>query len=130
MKKGFLILLCCTLVVGLRLNATNARPAYFKEFKEKYLKPEGTEEEKAFADLVNSKVKCNVCHGKNDQGKDDKKVRNVYGQALSDALGATKVKEKEKIQEALDAAAEKKASDDGPSFGELINMGKLPAGEE
>lgn len=68
--------------------------------------------------------KCNVCH----EGR-SKKNRNVYGKAMAEALGAKKVKDKEKIKASLKAIAEKPSQVEGKTFGELIAEGKLPASE-
>jgi len=106
--------------------ATQGREAYAikqfaDQFKEVYVKdgtPLATEVETA---------KCNVCHkGKN------KKDRNVYGEALAKLLDKKEDKANvEKIREAL-ATVAKESSDpakpDAPTFGALIEDGKLPGG--
>ncbi len=103
--------------------------AFKKEFEAKYVKKDPTTDaEKALAAAV-TKVKCNVCHvGKN------KKARNEYGKALDHLLDKKKdAKNKAKIQSALDEVANMKSDpkdDTSPSFGELIQEGKLPGGEE
>lgn len=126
MKKAVLILVCGALVFSLTLSTASAIPPFAAEFKARYVKenPE-TDEEKALAAAV-EKVKCNVCH----MGK-EKKERNAYGKALDELLDKKEdAKNKEKIQEALEAVEEMKADEDGPTFGELIKEGKLPGGEE
>jgi hypothetical protein len=119
-----------------RIPAAWALPPFFKEFQAKYVKADATDEkEKAFADLVVKKVKCNVCH----MGT-SKKMRNAYGTQLAMLLKKENFKaarlkdEPEKvtaeIQAALDqVAAMKSAGDGSPTFGELIVQGKLPAGD-
>ena len=64
--------------------------------------------------------KCGVCHGKS------KKMRSDYAQALGKALGAKKVKDKDKINAAL-MEVEGKEYEDGKTYGDLLNDGKLPA---
>lgn len=91
------------------------------EFKDMYVKdgsPLAAEVEKA---------KCNVCHvGKN------KKDRNAYGNALAELLDKKADKDdKEKIRKALEqvaAMSSDPAKADAPTFGALINEGKLPGG--
>ncbi len=103
--------------------------AFKKEFDAKYVKKDpASDAEKALAVSVN-KVKCNVCHvGKN------KKARNEYGKALDHLLDRkADAKNKAKIQAALDEVANMKSDpkdDKSPTFGELIEQGKLPGGEE
>ena len=65
-------------------------------------------------------VKCGVCHGS------EKKIRNDYGKAVGEALGAKLVKDEEKIKEALKKAEAGKSSVEGKTFGDLIKDGKLP----
>jgi hypothetical protein len=91
------------------------------EFKAVYVK-EGT----PLAAEV-EKAKCNVCHvGKN------KKDRNAYGHALAELLDKKADKDdKEKIRKALEdvaAMSSDPAKPDAPTFGALINEGKLPGG--
>lgn len=125
MKKVALLSLIGICVFGLSLmlstDDANARPNYNSAFKDMYVK-EGTPLAKAV-----DEVKCNVCH----EGK-KKKNRNVYGKAVHEALGGEKIKDKDKINAALEKAA-KMHSDpedkDSPTFGELLKEGKLPAGE-
>lgn len=91
------------------------------EFKAMYVK-EGT----PLAAAV-EEAKCNVCHaGAN------KKERNSYGQALAERLDKKEdAKNVEKIRAALQEVA-KLSSDpakpDAPTFGALIEEGKLPGG--
>ena len=91
------------------------------QFKELYVK-EGT----PLAVAVES-AKCNVCH----KGK-SKKDHNSYGEALAKLLDKKEDKANvEKIREAL-AMVGKESSDpanpDAPTFGSLIEAGKLPGG--
>lgn len=92
------------------------------QFKELYVKPDGTSEQQAFAELVKS-AKCNVCH----EGK-SKKNRNAYGEKLSELLDKkADKKDVDKIRASLEKVAGMK-SPEGPTFGELIAEGKLPGG--
>jgi len=117
-------------------NRASAIPPFFKEFQAKYVKADSADEkDKAFATLVTQTAKCNVCH----QGT-DKKMRNAYGQKLSELLKkdnfkAERLKDeadkcKAEMIAAFDAVAAMKSGDDAsPTFGELLAQGKLPAGE-
>jgi hypothetical protein len=122
MRKGVFMLVCGVLAFSLSANRASAVKPFLDQFKAKYTKPEGTEEEKQFAALV-EKTGCNVCH----EGK-NRKNRNPYGVALSKLLKKTDQKNKEKIQQSLDKVAEEKSAD-GATYGELISEHKLPAGE-
>jgi hypothetical protein len=122
MRRAVLIILLGGLVVGLSQSPARAVKPFFTEFKEKYTNPEGSAEDKAYAELV-EKTQCNVCH----MGK-SKKMRNDYGKALNKYIKKEDQKDKEKIKEALDKAAEEKSAD-GMTFGELIKDHKLPGGE-
>lgn len=95
------------------VDSVQARPQYVKQFIEAY--PNVKDAAK--------KAKCKVCHPKKD-----KKVRNAYGEALKEALGAKNVKDKDKIKEAIGKTAEKKNSD-GKTYGDIIKGGALPAAE-
>jgi hypothetical protein len=122
MRKGVFMLVCGVLAFSLSANRASAVKPFLDQFKAKYTKPEGTEEEKQFAALV-EKTGCNVCH----EGK-NRKNRNPYGVALSKLLKKTDQKNKEKVQQSLDKVAEEKSAD-GATYGELISEHKLPAGE-
>jgi len=106
--------------------SASARPAFaikqfFDEFKAVYVKadtPLAAEVETA---------KCNVCHvGKN------KKDRNAYGDALAELLDKKEdAKNVEKIRQSLEKVAampSDPAKADAPTFGALIEEGKLPGG--
>lgn len=72
-------------------------------------------------------AKCNVCH----KGK-SKKDRNVYGEALAKLLDKKEDKDnKDKIRQALETVAKESsnpADASAPTFGALIEQGKLPGG--
>ena len=88
----------------------DARPNYNKEFWDNY---------PSLKDHKDT-AKCDACHGK------EKKVRNDYGKAVGEALGAAKVTDAEKIKAAFKTAEDKKSSVEGKTFGDLIKDGKLP----
>jgi hypothetical protein len=117
-----------TLVAGLAVAVvavSAARPAYaikqfFDEFKEMYVKADGSAEEKALAEAVET-AKCNVCH----VGK-SKKDRNAYGEALAELLDKNEDKSNvEKIRASLEKVAGME-SPDGGTFGDRLKAGKLP----
>ena len=132
MKTFALTVLVAAFVLGLSLNAAHAIAPFKKEFDEKYVKKDSSDaKDQEFASAV-KKANCLVCHGKNAEGKEDKKVRNPYGQALDKLLDKKEdAKNKEKIQAALETVAKEKSNPDDPSsptFGDLISSGKLPGG--
>jgi hypothetical protein len=107
-------------VMGLTFNTAVARPNYKGAFKREYKKAKALH-----------KMGCAVCHPKKDNKK--KKIRNDYGMAISKAFGKdkagdpiTKVKDKDKIADALEKAAKEKSSVEGKTFGDLIKEGKAP----
>jgi hypothetical protein len=122
-----LALVSCIALAAAR--TASAVPAFNKEFENKYIKKEpATDSEKALAASF-AKVKCNVCH----TGK-TKKVRNEYGKALDELLDKkTDIKDIPKIQAALEKVSTLKSDPKdpaSPTFGELLEQGKLPSTEE
>ena len=121
MKKLGLTLVAL-FVVGLLVQSAMARPDYKKVL-------DTVSKDTKVASVV-EELKCNVCH----VDKEEKKVRNDYGQALIKCgLTEEKYKElkadKEKLAEFVKeimkkVEAEKSAS--GATFGELITAGKAP----
>ncbi len=96
-----------------------AIPPFQKEFVKMYVQPGSPLEAQV------KKVKCNICH----KGK-KKKNRNAYGQALAKLLDRKKDKKNvEKIRKALKQVESQSATPGGPTFGELLRAGKLPATE-
>ncbi len=95
---------------------------FAEEFKAMYVK-EGT----PLATAVET-AKCNVCH----KGS-SKKERNSYGEALAERLDKKEdAQNVEKIKKALEevaALSSDPANADAPTFGKLIEEGKLPGGE-
>jgi hypothetical protein len=128
MKKAVLTLLAGVFVLGLSLDAARAIAPFKKEFDEKYVKDS---KDQQFVAAV-KKANCLVCHAKNAEGKEDKKIRNAYGKALDALLDKkTDAKDVAKIQAALDTVANEKSNPDdasSPTFGDLIKSGKLPGG--
>ncbi len=109
------------IVIATQAREVLAIKQFADQFKEVYVK-EGT----PLAAEVET-AKCNVCH----KGK-SKKDRNTYGEALAKLLDKKEDKDNvEKIREAL-ATVAKDSSDpskpDAPTFGGLIEDGKLPGG--
>ncbi len=121
----------CLVLVGCGLLAYAPRVlaiAQFKdEFEAKYVKPDSTEaKDVAFAAAV-AEARCTICHAGTSL-----KDHNRYGIALAGFLDRRADRDnKEKIQAMLDkvAAMKSNADDDhAPTFGQLIDQGKLPAG--
>jgi len=121
----------CAVVVGAVLSlvcAGSAREAfarkqYMDEFKAMYAKADGSDAEKAVAAEVET-AKCNVCHVGSV-----KKDRNAYGNALAERLDKND-KDAAKIKKVLGEVAALSSDPDkagGPTFGDLIKQGKLPA---
>jgi hypothetical protein len=81
-----------------------------------------------FATLVQRNAKCNVCH----QGTKSRKNLNPYGAELAKLLNyRTDNHDGEKIAAALQEVAALPADPsrtDGPTYGERIAEGELPAG--
>ena len=111
--RKLLTCLAIAAVAGLMLVSTpqeaDAQKQYFDNFKERYPDLEEQLDE----------LKCGVCHGKS------KKMRSDYAQALEEALGEKKVKDAEKIMEALEEIEETEY-EDGMTYGELLESGELP----
>ena len=127
MKRGGAVLVMAVVVACV---ACAARPAlaikqFQDEFKAVYVKPDSSDPaEKALATAVEG-AKCNVCH----KGK-EKKDRNAYGEALAAILDKKEdAKNVDKIRKALETVAAQPSADGGPTFGDLIKMGKLPGGD-
>ncbi len=115
-------LLVSVFVVGLFAQTATARPPYKKVL-------DAETKDTKIAACVET-LKCNFCH----VDKEEKKVRNTYGQALvkcgltEENFKALKADE-EKLTACIKAVmkkadAEKSAS--GETFGELIKAGKAP----
>jgi hypothetical protein len=130
MKRLILALICGSSLGAIAILAArtaNADKAFYDEFVAKYVKPDSSDaKDIGFAEACN-KAKCAICH----EGR-NKKNRNAYGKELAKLLKRDTDKEdKPKIQAALDKVAQlKPKSEDSksPTFGELIQAGKLPAG--
>jgi len=111
--RKFIVGVCClTFVMACAVQSADARPKYYKYFKELY------------PDVENlSKTKCFICHIDKK-----KKKNNNYGLALKACLGekAKNVKDVEQIKKALKAAEAKKSKVEGKTFGDLLKENKLP----
>jgi hypothetical protein len=115
-------LLVGVFVVGLLAQSALARPPYKKVL-------DAQAKDTKIAPVVET-LKCNFCHVE----KEEKKVRNTYGQALvKSGLNEEVFKELKTDEEKLAACikavmkkaeAEKAAS--GETFGDLIKAGKAP----
>lgn len=90
-----------------------------------------TDSEKALASAV-ATAKCNLCHVDGE----NKKVRNEYGQALSELLDKENysVKRRKEEPDAVEAEifaallkVEGQKGKNGTSFGEKLKAGSLPA---
>ncbi len=132
--------LAFAVVFGVQAHSAHAIMTFWKEFEERYVKPDSEDPaEQAFAKLASAKNKetgkCNVCHIK---GK-SKKYHNTYGKALAEFLDKDDFKTKRRkeepeavkkeIQEAFDKAAKMHSDPDNkesPLFGKLMEEGKLP----
>lgn len=109
-------------VVGLLVQSVLARPDYKKVV-------DSTTKQTKIAPVV-EELKCNFCH----VDKQEKKVRNDYGQALAKCgLSEEKFKElkadKEKLAEYVKQVMKKvegEKSANGVPFGDLIKAGKAP----
>jgi cytochrome c5 len=133
MKKVLMVVLPLCLAIVISFGGTSlARPKYEEVFKKEYYKPDSKDaKEKALAGAIDkiSETKagkttsCNVCHV---AGAPSKKDRNAYGKELSTLLGKNE-KDDDKIKKGLKDAEGKKADDKGPTYGELLKDGKLPA---
>jgi hypothetical protein len=123
MRRAVLVL------VAVALSLTGVQPAlaimqFNKVFIDEYIKDH---QDKEFAEYVEKKVKCFVCH----QGK-KKSNHNPYGEQLHKLLDKKEDKDNvEKIRAALENVG-KMHSDPkdpkSPTYAELIAAGKLPGG--
>ncbi len=129
MQKVYMIVVGVVILSGIFANPVQAIPPFKKQFEAIYVQGNSSAD---FVDTV-KKAKCFVCHDrkKDDEGKTSKKNRNAYGKELSKLLDKKADKKNvEKIKKALlqVAAMHSDPKDDtSPTFGELIESGKLPA---
>lgn len=123
---GVAVLIAAGLVAASAVPAS-ADKAFRDGFRVKYVQADNNvPQDVAFREAF-IEAGCNLCHV-----GDDRTNRNAYGQALAKFLKrATDVKDKQKIQDALEKVAAMKSNPDdpnSPTFGEAIRQGKLPAG--
>ncbi len=131
MQRLCMIAVGAVILAGAFADSAHAIPTFKKQFEEKYLKDNKNE---AYVKTFKG-AKCFLCHDTkklNDKGKTSKKNRNAYGQQLSKLLDKKTDKKKlKKIQEALAKVAAMHSdakNDKSPTFGQLIEQGKLPGG--
>lgn len=133
MKRLYIALVCGAVLVASAVQPAAALPPFKGEFQKKYV---DSSESEAFKAAFKS-ASCYTCHVK---GTKDKKQLNEYGHELHEALEVSGKKPKELLKsdkakllellgKAFDSVANKK-SKEGPTFGELIGKGKLPAFKE
>lgn len=109
--KNFVVAALVALAAVLSVNfKVEARPDYVKGIKQVY---EGKDT------VVNAK--CKVCHS-----GEDKKNRNDYGKTFGKSLGATKVKDVEKIVEAVKKAGAEKSTTEGKTWNDILESNHLP----
>jgi hypothetical protein len=133
MKQLCIALVCGAVLVASAVQPAVALPPFKGEFQKKYVDSSESDDFKA----AFKSASCYTCHVK---GTKDKKKLNDYGHELHEALeesGESPKKllksDKAKLLELLAKAFEtvsKKKSKEGPTFGELIEKGKLPAFKE
>jgi len=123
--------LACVLVTLTASPAWAIKP-FADAFGSNYVQPGSPLDEKV------KTVKCNLCHGQNAAGMDDKKVRNDFGKAVAKHLKKAdftgnppkldpKTEAGQKaLAEGLEKAVAEKSSS-GKAFDELIKAGELPA---
>lgn len=105
MKKLVGFSIAAAFAFSVSLGTVHARPNYMKCFTETYPNVKAAAE-----------AKCAVCHAPTD-----KKVRNPYGKAVGEALGAPKEMDAAKIVAAL-----KKVAESNKAFGDALKAGELP----
>ncbi len=124
--KKVLIGLACTAVFGVFVtvnpDSANARPKYFARFMERY--GEGNEEI--------ATLRCAICHG--GENGANKKIQSTFGLALlheiEEAGGAKNCMDDAVIDTALtavEAVESEPDNEDGPTYGEILGEGNLPA---
>lgn len=121
--SGLLAIVC---LIGAMASPAHAVKEFKDQFEAKYIKADSSDTKDTALRTAFEKAKCSVCHAGSS-----KKQRNAYGQALEKLLDRKTDREnKEKIQSALEKVSGMKCRPDDPSaptFGRLIEQGKLPA---
>jgi cytochrome c2 len=112
-------------VIGLCAPSALAIKPFKDAFEAKYVKSDSKDPAAAAFAAACKQAKCTICHvGRN------KKQRNPYGQQLAKLLNKETDKDnKEKISQALEQVAAIKINPNdanSPTFGALIQQGKLP----
>lgn len=138
MKAVGLLLLGGFMAMNVLASKTHAMPEFKAEFMKKYVNNSNNQD---FKDAA-KKANCSICHD-----GDDRKNRNDYGKALEKFTGGSVQADKEAAttpaaKKAVVAAAVKKLTKEGfkkaeeekspagPTFGEQIKAGKLPAAKD
>ncbi len=131
MKKfGFapsFTVIVCVAVFGIGALSAYGRAQYSKQFIEKYCDPKSEDANTKKLAAAVATAKCNTCHVGTKKAD-----RNNYGKELSKLLGKNE-KAKDKIEKALDDAAQIKVDDKDPNsktYGDLLKEGLLPGGAE
>ena len=127
MQKMIVVVVISAVALCGLAQSVQAIPQFGKEFNALY-KVDKKDDVTSDFEKAALEAKCLVCH----QGKKSKKNRNRYGAELSKLLDKKKDKKnKEKIIEALQKVAKLHtvAKDEkSPTYGDLIEAGKLPGG--
>ena len=139
MKAVGLLLLGGFVALNVWASQAHALPQFKMAFMKKYV---DNSNDDAFKDAA-KKANCNICH----VPKEEKKVRNDYGKALERITGghvqadmdaakyddAKKAVADEAVKKLVNGGfktAEGDKSPAGPTFGEQIKAGKLPAAKD
>ena len=112
LMRGLVVTGVLTGLMAVNVGRVQARAQYKKQFESKY---ENVAKE--------NKTNGVVCH---EEGTDDKKKRNNYGDALAKNIGKNE-KDADKIKEAMTKTEKEDSAIKGKTFGDLLKEGKLPA---
>lgn len=113
-RRVFVASVVFALFAGVSTSA-DGRPPYMKHMMTTYPNLKG----------VVKAAGCVGCHAPKD-----KKIRNHYGQALSEALGEKNVKIPKKLKKAMQKIEPQPSAVKDKTFGDLIRMGIHPAATE
>ncbi len=128
----FAVVVSSSMFLGLVVGTAQSRPQYYGEFKKMYVKPDGSDADKAFAKEV-TEAKCFVCH----EPGNDRKLRNQYGKELAKVILPADwdmskkypgERDKAKIEEALKKVADIHVDPNdpkSPTYGDLIKQRKI-----
>ena len=99
-------------------NSASARLKYFNRFRERY--------GEAIPDIAT--LQCAICHGGVNGA--DRKIRSAYAMALEEQIGMKNCTDDATIDaalQAMEAVESEPDNPDGPTYGELLAEGNLPA---